>query len=251
MTTDTPWCIAHRGARDEAPENTMTAFKQALAYPVDGIEFDVQLSADGIAVLFHDRTLQKVGGGDKKVSELTVDELDRFDWGRWFHPNFSNEALPTLDAALQFLPRCPRMLVEIKTQSADHENGHARRLTETVIQMLTRADLKPFEDRIMVLSFDGKVLAMAHEMAPHLKYVLNMPETDPAAALDDVRHLHAADVKIDNLTDDLARRVRDLNLKLFTYTCNTPQQVDKAREIGVDAIITDRPMWLTWYLRQE
>ena len=118
MQTDTPWCIAHRGARDEAPENTITAFRRALAYPIDGIEFDVQLSADGVPVLYHDDTLAMVGGGDKQVSQLAESELEWFDWGGWFHPNFSGEALPTLEDAFKMLPRCPRMLVEIKTQPA-------------------------------------------------------------------------------------------------------------------------------------
>ncbi len=243
-----PWCIAHRGARDEAPENTLTALRKALAYPVDGIEFDVQLSADGVPVLFHDRILRKVGGGNMRVSDLKTAELEKMDWGRWFHPDFTGEPLPTLEGALNLLERCPRMMIEIKTLPGDHDRGHAQRLTETVINIINRLDIKPYHDRIMILSFDQKVLWMAHQMAPRLRYVLNLPKNDPAGALNNTGHLEAVDLKISKLTTPLADRIRSQGLGLFTYTCNGPRQVNKAIKLGVDAIITDRPRWLIDYL---
>lgn len=248
-----PWCIAHRGACDETPENTLTAFYRALAYPVDGIELDVQLSADGVPVLFHDRILRKVGGGGKQVSDLQAAELEQMDWGRWFHPDFCGEPLPTLEGTLKLLERCPRMImmIEIKTRPGAHAGNHARRLTATVIQMLTRSEIKAFQERVLVLSFDPRVLRMAHQMAPHLQYVLNFAEKKPAGGLDNTLHLAALNVKISRLSASLAHRIRKQGLGLFTYTCNGPRQVSKAIALGVDAIITDRPKWLAGYLTQR
>ena len=56
-----PWIVAHRGAGREAPENTRAAFDAALAHGVAGLEFDVQLSRDGVPVIYHDRTLARIG----------------------------------------------------------------------------------------------------------------------------------------------------------------------------------------------
>lgn len=248
MRAEKPWCIAHRGARNETPENTITALKRALTYPVDGIEFDVQLSADGTPVLYHDHTLRMVGGGNRRVREMTDAELAALDWGRWFHVDFTGEPLPTLSQALSLLPRCPQMLIEIKTHPGDHETNDARRLTETVINLVDGPDIRPMHSRIMVLSFDPAVLQMAHQKAPYLQYVLNYREKNLSGALDETGHLTAVDVRIDKLNQNLADKIRSQNLRLFTYTCNKSAQVDKALRYGVDAIISDRTEWLAGYL---
>ena len=60
-----PFSIAHRGASSTHPENTRASFDEALRAPIDGIEFDVQPSRDGVPVLYHDRTLRKLGGGGR------------------------------------------------------------------------------------------------------------------------------------------------------------------------------------------
>ncbi len=246
-----PWCIAHRGARDEAPENTLSAFLRALAYPVDGIEFDVQMSSDGTLVLFHDRTVHKVGGGRRRVADMTVDALEKIDWGRWYHPQFSGEPLMTFENALSLLDRCPRMLIEIKSHPSEQDSGHAYRLTQRVIETIARPDIKRFHNRIAILSFDPKVLATAYQRAPQLRYVLNLPLDTDEIVEDQVAHLWAVGVKISKLTAKLVQSARRSKLRVFTYTCNGPRQVAKAQRLGVDAIISDRPRWLIERVRQS
>jgi len=97
----TPWIIAHRGARTEAPENTYAAFDKALTYNLDGIELDVQLTRDGVPVLYHDRTLYKISGLRKYISDLTYDELLSHDFGAWYSPAFSGETILTLKETLE------------------------------------------------------------------------------------------------------------------------------------------------------
>jgi glycerophosphoryl diester phosphodiesterase len=244
MTGHSPWCIAHRGARDEAPENTLSAFHRALAYPVDGIEFDVQMSCDGGLILFHDRTVYKVGGGRRRVADMTIDALARIDWGKWFHPDFTGEPLMTFDMALSLLDRCPRLFIEIKSHPDEQASGHAYRLTERLVEAIERPEIKRFHQRIAILSFDPKVLAAAYERAPHLHYVLNLPINDPDIDAQETDHLWAVGIKISKLSEHLVQKARLHNLRVFTYTCNGPRQVAKARRLGVDAIISDRPRWL-------
>ena len=79
-----PLIIGHRGASALAPENTLAAFRQAVADGADGIEFDVRLARDGVAVVIHDATLERTGALKLKVSNLTAAELQASDVGSWF-----------------------------------------------------------------------------------------------------------------------------------------------------------------------
>jgi glycerophosphoryl diester phosphodiesterase len=243
-----PWIIAHRGARNEAPENTMTALQQALTYPVDGVEFDVQMSSDGVPLLYHDETLLKVGGGPGQVCRQTAADLERIDWGGWYDHRFRGEPMPRLEQALTLLGGCPKMCIEIKSTPAGQATGHTARLTEKVIEQINHPRSKPFKNRILLLSFDPNVLIQAHQMDTDLRYVLNLPEKSPMDRPRETDHLWAVDVRIGNLSAELAQWSRRKGLRLFTYTCNSPRQIIKAMHLGVDAIITDRPKWATDHL---
>jgi glycerophosphoryl diester phosphodiesterase len=250
-TTHHPWCIAHRGARNEAPDNTRSAFMRALNYPIDGIELDVQMSADGVPVLYHDQSLYRLGGGRKRIADLTFSQLQQLDWGGWFHPDFSREPLMTLDQVLPLLNRGPRLLIEIKSHPSEQASGHANRLTEKVISMVTQPQYSALQDRLFILSFDPKVLSMAHGLAPQLSMVLNLTGLEPPEAVWGINFLWAIDVQIGKLTEPLVKKARSRKLKIMSYTCNGPRQVAKAIRLGIDAIISDRPDWLTKYLGRK
>lgn len=243
-----PWCIAHRGAPEEAPENTRSAFLRALTYPVDGIELDVQMSADGIPVLYHDKTLHRLGGGSRRIADLPLDQLRRLDWGGWFHPDFKGEPLMTLDRLLQMIDRSQRWFIEIKSRPGDRESGHAFRLTDKIVAAISQSQYGALKDRLYILSFDAEVLARAQRLAPHLPKVRNLAARDIHTDMGDTRHLWAIDVPIQKLNPSIVQWARSRDLHIMTYTCNSPGQVEKACRLGVDAIISDRPGWLTKYL---
>lgn len=252
--TTIPWRIAHRGARREAPDNTALALKKALTYPIDGIEFDVQMSADGRPVLYHDRTIWRLDHRHKHISDLTFSELETLDWGGWFSPAFSGEPPLTLVSALDVLHSCPRLLIELKSNASDRRSGHVRRLTETVVSILKQKRYRSLQDRILILSFDPDVLAQAHDLAPQYRYVLNSSDGDPGSLKDLpdslLRNLWAVDLHIGKLTANWAHWAAGRALRLMTYTCNNTPQIQKALALGVDAIISDRPSWLAETLSQ-
>ena len=245
-----PWIIAHRGARDEAPENSLTALRQAFNHDIQGIEFDVQMSSDGVPVLYHDWTLQKVGAGRKRVSDLTRADLERIDWGKWYHPRFVGESLTTLKMALSLLNRCPNMCIEIKSNPADQASGHTNALTDEVLRQINRPKVQPYKNQILILSFDPAVLTRADQANAGLRYVLNLPDTALTRTIATTQHLWGVGVQISKLSATLALWVRQRNLHLLTYTCNGPRQVKKAMQLGVDAIITDRPGWLNRHFNE-
>src|ERR1700694_1070503 len=84
----------HRGAMSLAPENTLAAFALAREVGADGVEFDVQLSADGEVVIIHDHTLERTTDGRGAVAERTLAELKKLDAGRWFDVRYAGERIP-------------------------------------------------------------------------------------------------------------------------------------------------------------
>ena len=221
---------------------------RALSYPIDGIELDVQMSADGVPVLYHDKTLHRVGGGRKRIADLSFGQLRTKNWGGWFHSDFAGEPLMTLEQVLPMLSRCPRLLIEIKSHPLEQASGHAYRLAEKATAIITQSRFSIYQDRVFILSFDPKVLALAHNLAPHLPKVLNVIGNEPDLEDYETDILWAIDVQTGHLTPQLVRWAHNRDLRVMSYTCNSPRQVAKATRLGIDAIITDRPDWLTHYL---
>lgn len=248
MEKSHPWIIAHRGARDEAPENTGSALKRAAALPIDGVEFDVQMSADGVAVLFHDRTLLKINRRRSRIAELTQKDLQRIDWGGWYSAAFAGEPLTTLEAALSILKNCPNICIEIKSDPADRKSGHVYRLTEKVVALLNQPEMQGTKARSLILSFDPEVLSRAHRSDDNLRCLLNLPAKEPLGHELETRHLWAVGIRISKLSAPMVQWAHKRDLRVFTYTCNGPRQVGKAVRAGADGIITDKPAWLVQHL---
>jgi X-Pro dipeptidyl-peptidase len=95
---------AHRGASDTHPENTLSAFREAIMLGTQMIEFDVALTSDKRLVLMHDSTLDRTTNGEGPVSQSTFDDLRKLDAGSWKDKKFKDERIPTLTEALAMMP---------------------------------------------------------------------------------------------------------------------------------------------------
>jgi glycerophosphoryl diester phosphodiesterase len=241
------WIVAHRGAREETPENTRAAFVRALEYPIDAIELDVQLSADDETVIYHDWTLRRLGLGPRRLADLKRAELARLDWGGWFDPRFAGEPLPLLEEILTELGPRTRWLIEIKANDADIASGRGAQLVDRLLGLLERIEHLP-GDAVHILCFDSTLLAYAASKAPHRRYVLNLNAATTEKIISSpmaVAHLWAVDAPVAKLSQSLRRWSRERGLRLLTYTCNGPRQISKALRCEVDGVITDRPGHLT------
>src|SRR5205085_4482311 len=94
--------IAHRGASGHAPENTMAAFRKAVALGATFIEAELQLSRDAQFVAIHDEKVNRTTNGRGSVHELALAELRELDAGSWFGSEFAGERIPTLEEILEF-----------------------------------------------------------------------------------------------------------------------------------------------------
>ncbi|BAL92117.1 putative glycerophosphoryl diester phosphodiesterase [Actinoplanes missouriensis 431] len=152
--------VAHRGYAAAAPENTLPAFEAAVRAGATIVEFDVRVTADGVPVVIHDRTVDRTTTGRGRVWDLRWDEIAELDAGVRFSPAFAGARVPSLAEVLDLLrPAPPELLVEIKSPATLDE-------VKTVIAELASRDLV---ERTVVQSFDPDVLRKAREIAPELR----------------------------------------------------------------------------------
>lgn len=240
-----PKLIAHRGAMAKAPENTAVAFDAALSCNVDGIECDVQLTADGVPVIFHDDDILRITGQSRSVQDYTLDRLSKLDYGRWFSEKYQGTGLLRLEDVIRRYAHKTHLMIELKTG----HHGRAdftmmrRQLAEKVLDMITDENAASRYDHIHLLSFDPEVLLIAHNRAPVVKTMLNL-ECDFHTQVDimnDRSVVKGYGVPFVHLDNTLVRLAHDAGKKIMTYPCNTAKHVAAALEIKADFILTDDP----------
>ena len=253
--------FAHRGANREAAENTRSAFDRALAYPTDGIETDIQLSRDGVAVLWHDRFLDKLGLPGKHIDDFDHAALQTMNFAAHFAEQRpltnplpqagegANEALRALPysegvmSLCEFLAayraRC-HLLLEIKNREWEQPARHEAKVRQTLELVGAVTD-----DRVMVSSFNLDSLIYAHRCAPGFPLVFNLePKHDADFArgiLVAQPFLHGLCAHIDTLDEAMVGVLREGGKRIAVYTCNSDEEINHALTLGVDILISDVP----------
>lgn len=232
--------FAHRGANREAAENTRSAFERALTWPIDGIETDIQLSRDGVAVLWHDRFLDKLGLPRKHIDDFDYAELQAMDFAAHFPAAAQPEGVMSLREFLAaYRTRC-RLLLEIKNREWEASERHEAKVRQTLELAGAVTD-----GRILISSFNLDSLVYAQGRAPDFPLVFNMePEHDATFArsvLDAQPFLHGLCVHIDTLNEAMVGVLRERGKRIAVYTCNSDEQISRALNLGVDILISDVP----------
>lgn len=232
--------FAHRGANREAAENTRTAFDKALAYPIDGIETDVQLSRDEVAVLWHDRDLKKLNLPGKHIDDFDHARLQQMDFAAHFSASAAAEGVMSLQEFIAaYRARC-RLLLEIKNRDWEMVVRHEIKVQQTLALAGAVTD-----DRIMVSSFDLDSLIYAHRIAPPFPLVFNLePEHtlhDARRALAEQPFLYGLCMHISTLDADMVALLRERGRRIAVYTCNSDEEISRALILGADVLISDVP----------
>lgn len=228
---------AHRGANREAAENTRTAFDRALRYAIDGIETDIQISRDGVAVLWHDDDLEKIGLPGRRIDDFDHAQLCGMDFSAHF-PGAEREPVMSLRDFVGAYRACCRLLLEIKRYPGEPEARQRAKIEQTLL-------LARDEARIVVSAFDLDSLLYAHAVAPDIPLVFNLEPEHGARfareALDGHPWLHGLCVHISTLDEAMSGAVRGHGKRVAVYTCNSEQQILHALNLGVDILISDVP----------
>lgn len=238
---DAPWAVAHRGASATHPENTAAAFDAALAQGADGMELDLQLSADGVGVVYHNKTLDHAGLPDTRVDQLPWAELKRLDAGGWFAPEFKGEPLLTLDDLLDRYGGKTVLLLEIKARQAQQRRGDHLKLARIVANGVARRGL---EGSVVVLCFHLETLMEVHRENPRLGCVWNLDRVPPEGLGADAGFVSGLSLDVSHLTGEGVALGHGLGLPVMAWVCDTDQEVKKACDLGVEAVMSNKPGWL-------
>lgn len=165
MTFRLPTALAHRGANQLAPENTLSAFRLASSHHASWIELDLMLSRDHIPVIFHDDRLERVTDGQGFVADHSLVELKALNV-KALDVTIPLDKIPTLVEFLEFLSTTDLGVnLEIKANQLG--------VLPTCQQVLTVLqhmgfDSAPWQERLMVSSFDREAIVFFKQQAPWL-----------------------------------------------------------------------------------
>lgn len=226
---------AHRGASAYAPENTMPAFEKAIELGADGIELDVHLSRDGEVMVCHDDTVDRCTNGTGKVRKMTCEQLKSLDCSYTF-PEYRGVQMPTLREVYQLIaPTRLTVNVELKP----------RTFLDIGLEQKCIALAEEFgmTDRVIYSSFHFT----------RLRRLRLIDQNIPSALLYEswksllIRHLnHRSRTALhpefaDMFRKEAVERIHRAGQQVNVWTVNEPEDVRRLAELGVDAIITNKP----------
>lgn len=224
--------LAHRGQSATHPENTLPALREAVRLGADGVEFDVQPTADGSIVLMHDRSPlrttnlrhvapSKVG---LSIQRFSLAELAVLDAGGWKSPAFLGTPVPTLRDVVHALGDSDvRLTVELKSAPVD-----PRSYVRMVIDDLGG------RGGVTVMSFDRAIAEAALPLHHAVGLVSNRRPTD-----DDLRRFDEFHVNARRIDRRLVDDVHAAGGTITAWTVDDPRAIERLRDLGVDAITTN------------
>ena len=235
--------ISHRGASGHAPENTLAAFKRAVAQGATFIETDLQLSRDARFVAIHDATVNRTTNGQGEVHNMTLAALRRLDAGSWFGSEFAGERIPTLEEILDFSKKSDVVFYLELKPGGSWGGEHA------LVGALRESGEIP---RAVVISFDASVVRNLREIEPTLMtgllYDGQLENPLEKAVEVGARQLVA---RGDLVTPALLAGARKKDLQLVCWTVNHPAHMRMLIAAGVDGIMSDYPDRLVAALKKE
>ena len=213
--------IAHRGASEYEPENTLKSFKKAIDLGAELIEFDVRLSKDNSLVIMHDKTVDRTTNGSGIVREMTLSQLKELDAGE-------GEKIPTFEEALKLIKGKAKPVVEIKEINTEDE----------ILDLLDKHNL--IKDAFIV-SFKKKVLKKVRSINKNIKTCLI--KILPIGIVTDTIECGANAVAINNRLANkyFINKAHSNDLYIFAWTENNTERCKKLAQMGLDGVVTNRP----------
>lgn len=228
-----PLVIAHRGASGDRPENTATAFEEAIAQGADLIETDLHLSRDGVVLVHHDAALDRLGETGE-IRDRTAEELLALDASAG---KGAAESMPTLlDLLERFAPRIDFNL-ELKV---GHGGEPYPGIEQQVLDAVTARDLLP---RTLFSCFDDGVLERLRAQSESARLGVLVSPRAPRDVFGRAERVGAEAIHPHIFLVDaaLVAGAHDRGLAVYPYTANEVEELERLIDLGVDGIITNHP----------
>jgi glycerophosphoryl diester phosphodiesterase len=252
--------IAHRGASDDAPEHTLAAYRKAIEDGADALECDVRLTADGHLVCVHDRRVNRTSNGRGAVSTLELSELAALDFGSWKDREESEspdwDPVPGELTSVLTLERLLELVTETRAAGrplqlaieTKHPTRWAGQVEERLLHLLKRfeLDVPPAEgpSPVRIMSFSARSLHRIQAASPTLPTVYLMQFVSPRlrdGRLPAGARIAGPGVRIVRSHPGYIERLHRAGHRAHVWTVNEPEDVELCIDLGVEAIITNRP----------
>lgn len=221
--------IAHRGAANLRPENTMAAVEKALEDGTDWVEIDVQESAEGELIIAHDSDFMKLANQPLKTWEATRADLDIIDIGSWFDAQYANERTPLLRDVLQASKGRAKVVIELKYY------GHDVNIEAEVIRVVEEQGMA---QDVSLMSLKYPAVLKLKKLRP--SWTVGVLA---ATAVGNVANLEAdfLALNVGQISRQLIRRAHAQGKDVYAWTVDDPVQMSSLITMGVDGLITNDP----------
>lgn len=237
---------AHRGANETHPENTLSAFNEAVRLGAQMVEFDVQMTKDKKLVIMHDKSVDRTTDGKGLISEMTLNEIKQLDAGSWKSKKFRGEKVPTLKEALSVFPHNIWLNIHLKgNEELGRETAKvllsAGRTHQGVIACgnLAAKGVKSVSKKIMICNMERqseRELYVRQTIEENYPFIQLLKKRDDESLKKDISLLKENNVKINYYYGDSEKDVKKLiNLGIdFVLTNHLERALHVAKELGID-----------------
>ena len=226
--------IGHRGARGEAPENTLAGFQYIHALGIRAVEFDVRQLKDDELIIMHDDNFLRTTGIDQPLYDLNSTELEAYNqaniWMDW-----DTQITPTLTQTLNIIHDFEHIEVEVKAVATKIE-------AEKIVLALQK-QLQGFEQTAVITSFDLKIHQALEQQKSSFKRGLLIEEDIRELAIEQALQLGCCQIGWMNqlATDEMIQATQKAGLSMSVWTVNDIQRAKQLQKLGIDGLITDFP----------
>lgn len=258
----------HRGARALRPENSLPAFRYAMAQGVDVLELDLAVTKDDVLVVSHDPHMnpafcQGPTGAETLIRRMTLAELRQWDCGAKANPAFPRQQavpgtrVPTLQEVFDLVKEAKSRVefnIETKITPAHPERTPSPEKFAELVRDAVRAN--GMTSRVILQSFDFRTLHAMKKLEPAMRLSALYPDSpkDPHRTPVDLARESGATIVSPHYSTVVAEEVADAHkagLQIVPWTANDPAAWDKLIAAKVDAIISDDPATLIAYLKAK
>jgi len=235
--------IGHRGARGEAPENTLGGFQYINDLGIRAVEFDVRQLKDGELIIMHDDNFLRTAGTDQSLYDLDSTQLEAYNqaniWMDW-----EKQVTPTLRQSLNIMHDFDHLEVEVK---AVDTQAQAEKLIAELQQQL-----KGFEHTAVITSFDLKIHHALILQNTHFKHGLLIENDIGEKAIEQAIELQCCQIGWMNqlATDEIIKTTQKAGLAVSVWTVNDIERAKHLRNLKIDGLITDFPKMMQIALEQ-
>ncbi|MFA6034351.1 MAG: glycerophosphodiester phosphodiesterase [Myxococcota bacterium] len=243
--------IAHRGGGRLAPEESLEAYQKAVAAGAGMLEMDLNATSDGVVVLHHDATVDRITDGKGSISGMTFEELRKLDAG-FSYTTDGGQTYPYRGKGVRIatfrevLETFPKAIFSAEIKQSDPP------IVDAVLAILAETGM---EDRVILISFDDKVVRDIRLKNPRIVTGASLGEMMAFSSISEStagRYRPPCPIfQLSGIGAGQLALAHDLDMKVQIWTVNDADEMRAWIEMGVDGIMTDDPALLETVLNEK